>query len=496
MKTIEPALSATKRNWKPNTRGLLERKFLRPSLLFTACAVLLSACEGNYMVWSTDGKFATVIGSKGLRVCDSEGSISPVLVDRAGMFRWLPHEHQGVAVGFDYVRTWNELKPVLSEEQTKQVIAEAGMLRKKVFTYHGDRRKFEDSALRSLGYPLQAALYLRSTSSADFEKLAVRKWPAYNVVKVPVFNIKTFSVDNHSVKEGRLIDRSIDEIVELRVSPNGKYVACVKHKRPQETNYISVFSIAGNEKLSMVAKDAGVYPDWSTDSRHLYYTRINAPGEMHVLRIPDIHEGGLFKTELIDSTGKLVQKNTSQRLANLLFDLKGPVRALRDGKILFVSRQIRFPDTLNQDFQSELFSYSPHERGRVDSVIRKDKDILYFEPSPEQDQVAVLSGGIVTVSKINGSDPEVCNGKDQDAAGILPQWRSNTELTYDVKTKPSGNPNKPNYAVMVWSKSGGNRDLSKSWSKEAVSEVSVHRDLFQDALGKIIEDMDRSAKKK
>jgi hypothetical protein len=107
-----------------------------------------------------------------------------------------------------------------------------------------------------------------------------------------------------------------------------------------------------------------------------------------------------------------------------------------------------------------------------------------------------LSDDTVTVSKINGSDVEVCNGKDQDAAGILPQWRSNTELTYDVKTKPSGNPNKPNYAVMVWSKSGGNRDLSKSWSKEAVSEVSVHRDLFQDALGKIIEDMDRSAKKK
>ena len=446
------------------------------------------------MVWSSDGKLATVIGSKGLRVCDAEGAISPVLIDRAGMFRWIPHERDGVVVGFDYVNNWNELKPVLSEEQKAQIVKEAMLLRKKVFTYHGDRRKFEDSALRTLGYPLQAALYLRSNSSADFEKLAVRKWPGYKLVRVPVFNIKTFHVDAQSVKEGRLIDRSLDEIVELRVSPNGKYLACVKHRRPKETNYISVFSVAGKEKLPMVAKDTSVYPDWSADSRFLYYSRINAPGELSTLRIPDLHEGGLFKTELIDSVGKLVQKNTSQRLANLIFDLKGPVRALKDGRVLFLSRQVRFPDSLHQDLSTELFSYSPHGKGEVDHLLRKDKDISYFEPSPDQEQVAVLSGGTITVSKFNGSDlSEVCNA---DASGILPQWRSNTELSYDVKSKSSASPNKPNYTVMLWSKNGGNRDMSKNWSKEALSEVSVHRDLFQDALGKIIEDMDRSAKTK
>ncbi|MBX9567899.1 MAG: hypothetical protein K2X77_03350 [Candidatus Obscuribacterales bacterium] len=448
------------------------------------------------MVWSTDGKLATVIGSKGLRVCDAEGAISPVLIDRAGMFRWIPHEHQGVVVGFDYANSWNDLKTVLTDEQQKLVIKDAALLRKKVFTYHGDRRKFEDSALRSLGYPLQAALYLRATSSVDFEKLAVRKWPAYKVVRVPVFNIKSFHIDHQTVKEGPVIDRSIDEIVELRVSPNGKNLACVKHRRPQETNYISVFSIAGGEKLPMVAKDTGVYPDWSADSRYLYYSRINAPGEMNALRIPDLHEGGLFKTEIVDGAGKLIQKNTSQRLANVIFDLKGPVRALRDGRVLFLSRQIRFPDALHPEVPSELFSYSPHNGGRVDNLIHKEKDILYFEPSPDQEQLAVLSGGIITVSKINGSDPVEVNNKEQEASGILPQWRTNTELTYDVKTKPTGNPNKPSYIVMLWSRNGGNKDLSKNWSKEALSEVSVHRDLFQDAIGKIIEDMDRSAKTK
>lgn len=448
------------------------------------------------MVWSGDGKLATVIGSKGLRVCDAEGAISPVLLDRAGMFRWLPREHQGVAVGFDYVNSWAELKPILSDEQEKNVIKEAALLRKKVFTYHGDRRKFEDSALRSMGYPLLAALYLRSNSSVDFEKLAVRKWPAYKVVRVPIFNIKTFHVEAQSVKEGKVIDRSIDEIVELRVSPNGKNLACVKHRRPQETNYVSVFSLSSNEKLNMVAKDTSVYPDWSADSRYLYYSRVNAPGEPNTLRIPDLHEGGLFKTEVIDSSGKLVQKNTSQRLANVIFDLKGPVRALRDGHVLFLSRQIRFPDALHREVPSELFSYSPQNGGHVDQLIRKEKDILYFEPSPDQEQLAVLSGGSITVSKINGSDSVDVNPKEQDASGILPQWRNNTDLSYDVKTKSSSNAAKPNYVVMLWSRSTGNKELSKNWSKEAVSEVSVHRDLFQDAIGKIIEDMDRSAQKK
>lgn len=460
------------------------------------CMVVLAACDGNYLVWSTDGKLAAIIGSKGLRVSDAEGTISPVLVDRAGMFRWLPQEHQGVVVGFDYVRTWAELKPVLTNEQIKQIVQDAALLRRKVFTYHGDKKKFEESATHGIGYPLQAALYLRANSSVDFEKLALKKWPGYAAIRVPVFSIKSSHLDTQAAKTIKVIDRGIDEIVELRVSPNGKYLACVKHRRPKETNYICLFSMLNSEKLLNVCSDTACYPDWSSDSKTLFYSRVNAVTESKTLQIPDLHEGGLFKLEITDGNGSFLTKYASQRLANLIFDIKSPVRSLRDGRVLFLSRAVRYPEAVRRTQSVSLFAYSAADGGRVDELVKKDKDMTYFEPSPEQDCLAYcLYGGTIWVSKINGSDPvEVCNGKDFEPSGILPQWRNNQELSYDAKSK-SSIPGKSTYAVMLWSRNG-NRELSKSWSKDAISEVSVHRDLFQDAIGKIIEDMDRSAERR
>ena len=471
------------------------RSQLQMSLVFGLSILALSACDGNYMVWSSDGKLAAVIGSKGLRVIETEDSISPVLVDRAGMFRWIPQEHEGLVVNFDYVRSWADLKPILSAEQEKQIIQEAAILRKKVFTYHGDRKKFEDSALRVLGYPLPAALYLRSNSSVDFEKLTLKKWPAYAAVKVPIFNIKTCSIQPQSARLGRTIDRGIDEIIDLRVSPNGKYLACVKHRRPKETNYLSVFSLSGPEKLVNIAADTAVYPDWSADSHSIFYSRLNSAAETKTLKIPDLHEGGLFKLDIVDGAGKLLAKKNSQRLANLLFDVKAPIRALKDGRVLFLSRELRFPEAAQRVPLVALFAYKPVDGGTVETVFRKDKDLTYFEPNPDQEQIAVVSASAINVIKSNGSDPvEVCNGKDIEASGILPQWKSNSELSYDAKIKTANTP-KPGYAVMLWSRASGNKDISKSWNKDAVTEVSVHRDLFQDAVGKIVEEMDKSAKK-
>jgi len=464
------------------------------NLLLIAIVLFVSSCDGNYLVWSSDGKLGAVVGAKGLRVCDGEGTISQVLVEKAGMFRWIPQEHQGLLVGYDYVNKWSDLKPLLTGAQEKQITEESLKLKHKIYAYHGEPKKFGESNLRTFSYPLEAALEMRATATPDLDKMAAHKWPSYLSVKVPIFYIKQTQVEAQSARVGRVIDRGIDEVVELRISPNGKYLACVKHENAQECNYVVVLPLGASGRATQLAYNTNCYPDWSADSRTIYYSRANNDTEPDLLKGHGVHEGGLFKVEALDASGKPVATLKPARLANLIFDNRAPVRALKDGRLLFVSREIRLPGSVSATPSAALFSL---EGNRVDTIIRRAEDVVYFEPNPEQDQLAVTlgGGGGLLVCKTSGADPvELCNGKDLRLSGLLPQWKTNQELSYGTEL-PAPKGSKPTYSVVLWSRSGASKDLSKAWGKEASSEIIIHRDIFQEAMTGVMEDMDRNAGK-
>lgn len=458
--------------------------------LFLFCLVLLiSACDGNYLVWSSDGKLGAAVGAKGLRICDGEGSISKIVVDKAGMFRWIPQEHQGLYVGYDYVSRWSDLKQLLSAEQEKLIVDESTKLRRKLFTYRGDPKKFAENALRTFNYPLEAAIHLHHLAAPDVEKVAATKWPAYSAIKVPVFFIKLIQVDAQSATQMRTVDRGIDEVVELRVSPNGKYIACVKHQNGQERNYLVVIPNVAFSKPIYVAANTNCYPDWSSDSRFLYYSRGNTDDEPDFLKGQNIHEGSLFKVEVIDTAGKTIAPLKPQKLARLIFDNRAPVRTLKDGRVLFASREVRIPLGAGAILTNAVFGL---DGSRAEVLFRKNDDVAFFEPNPEQDQLAVCTnGGALYVIKINGTDPvELCNGKDLRISGIFPQWKTNHELSYGTE-QPAPKGSKPNYAVALWTRGAGVKDLSKAWGKEAASEVIAHRDIFQEAMSGVMDEIER-----
>ncbi|MBX9724333.1 MAG: hypothetical protein K2X81_23190, partial [Candidatus Obscuribacterales bacterium] len=430
-----------------------------------------------------------------LRICDGEGAISPVLFDKAGMFRWFPQEHQGLLVGYDYTNKWADLKPLLSPEQEKQIADESMKLRRKVFSYHGDQKKFAENALRTFNYPLEAALHLHSVASPDIEKMTKQKWPAYSSVKVPVFYIKQCQVDAQSIKIGKTLDRGIDEIVELKVSPNGKYIACVKHESAQERNFIEIISAQGNENAAFVATNTNSFPAWSNDARALFYSRCNTGSEPDLLKGHGVHEGGLFKVEVADAAGKKIAAMKSVRLANLIFDNRAPIHAMKDGRILFVSREIRLPNSVNATPAAVLFSL---EGNKVETIVRRNDDIAYFEANQDQDMLAIsTSSSALIVCKANGTEQsELCNGKDLRISGLLPQWKSNQELSYGTETAAAAKGSKPAYSVLLWTKgAGAAKDLSKAWGKEAASEINIHRDFFQEAMTGVMQDLDRASDK-
>ncbi|MBX9687556.1 MAG: hypothetical protein K2X27_12690, partial [Candidatus Obscuribacterales bacterium] len=209
-------------------------------VLLFLLALALNACDGNYLSWSSDGKLAALIGSKGLRVADADGQVSPILMDRAGLFRWLPQDHQGLLVDYDYVKSWSELKSYLNAAQEKQILEESLRLKRKIYVYRAAPEKFAESNLRSFSYPLEAAIYLHSSAAPDIDKMARAKWTEYRSVKVPIFAIKHVQIEGKTLKLLRVLNKSVDELVEIRPAPNGKFLAAVKHDRAGQKNYLQI----------------------------------------------------------------------------------------------------------------------------------------------------------------------------------------------------------------------------------------------------------------
>lgn len=499
-RATHPVLSEAINKWLDNFRRISRRSAGAARIValriasFALICLATAGCDGNYLVWSSDGKLGAVIGAKGLRVCDAEGSISKVLADKAGLFRWIPGaEHQGMYVGYDYAGRWTDVKPLLSIDQDRMIQDESLKLKRKIYTYRGDPKKFPENALRTFNYPLEAAMHLHATATPDIEKLALKRWPPYAFIKVPIFYIKLVNVDTNAVTQIRTIDRGIDEIVELKASPNGKFIACVKHEKGQERNYIEVIPNVAFAKPVIIAYNTNAFPDWSADSRHLFYTRANTENEPDLLRGQPVHEGALYKVEVADASGKVLSVPKQQRMARVVFDNRAPVRALKDGRVLFISRELRIPSAINSNLSSALFYL---DGNKSDVLIRRTDDIAFFEPNPEQDQLAVTtSGGALLVCKSNGNEIfEICNAKELRLSGLLPQWKSNQELSFGTE-QVAQKGSKSNYSIYLWTKASGMKDLSKSWGKEAASEIIVHRDIFQEAMTGVLEDIDRKMEK-
>jgi hypothetical protein len=75
----------------------------------------------------------------------------------------------------------------------------------------------------------------------------------------------------------------------------------------------------------------------------------------------------------------------------------------------------------------------------------------------------------------------------------LPQWKTNQELSFGTE-QVAAKGSKSNYSISLWSKGAGVKDLSKAWGKDAASEIIVHRDLFQEAMTGVMEEIDRKTK--
>jgi hypothetical protein len=238
--------------------------------------------------------------------------------------------------------------------------------------------------------------------------------------------------------------------------------------------------------------------DWTPDSRSLVYASADgADSEYEHLpqidfsckekdvvyarsyirdlgRQPPERKGTIWRTEVVKD-GHLVTKLEPDRLANVLFYDSLPVKCLKDGRVLFAARDVRYPSppTPDEPRLMSLFVLGPNSIDPLFPaavVSPKGEEFDAFQVSPDESKVVVATRRGIAVLDLKGAKVAVEESVDvsEKFGGVipvtLPVWRSNKELCFAVdKGSKLGSPVAPE--VVLWSPTGP-RVLSKDWPEE------------------------------
>ena len=166
------------------------------------------------------------------------------------------------------------------------------------------------------------------------------------------------------------------------------------------------------------------------------------------------------------------QKVVVTTLAMAVLPAHQTLQALPDGRILFASQPITLPVAgAGPELAPQFYLVAADGRSvQAIPTVPGDlpTDLNFFVASPDGRHIAVVEEGTDAVALV-----EVNTGKttliSQPHPGwrceTVPAWKSATELTFaslDEKTKVP--------AMMLWTASGGVRNLSTSWQPQATSD--------------------------
>lgn len=87
--------------------------------------LLLAGCLEKHVVWSPDGSRAAVIARDGLRLCDPEGTLTPLLLPGVYQAAWLGDSRRLVVARKRNVDSWTPIAAVLGPERAAAIAAQA-----------------------------------------------------------------------------------------------------------------------------------------------------------------------------------------------------------------------------------------------------------------------------------------------------------------------------------------------------------------------------------
>jgi hypothetical protein len=354
------------------------------------CGTLLTGCgRDDYLVWSPNGKQVAVLASDGLRLGDDSGNISPPILPKANLFRWLPDSVHGLVVSTDGTTKWAAITDLLSAGERQKISRAAETLWKS-----GSASKWK--AVDSDQLPV-ILVYLNSRYGIRSVKAKLSAYfdgSYFSDAAVTISSLQTFDSAATTHSHGKLLWRTIQEIGDVRISPSGKLVAV--SIRNSFAYKIIVVPVAGGAPKT-VAEALADFPDWSVDGKSLFFIcyppidQTHTSGGLSDAQHPFI--ATLDRREIADNSGAVLPKfAATQILAEVLASESSRVRCLADGSILFNSMQRTFPAVKAEDRRGGLFRLSPDlqsiENVKVVDAL-PDDSLASFEPNQDGSKIAL-----------------------------------------------------------------------------------------------------------
>lgn len=435
----------------------------------------LCGCIPRRVFWSPDGQHAAILAEDGLRLCDAAGKLSDVVAKDIELVAWLPDSRRFIAECSTKAETWKQAAEALSPERRDALIKLADRLREEALAYSGDWDKFKPKVAAEMSDGELAALilYVREHRNQGLPEKLGEKWKDIEKATVEVRLLQTYELSDAGASAGHVLTRTLDAIGELRVSPDGRAVACVQKVTGgdnSEVYRLSVLPAAGGA-LRTVAEPVAFFPDWTTDGRNLVY---GATRTRPVEGGDSVQLGAVAQRRVRDEAGELLKEfDAPEDLVGIVFAPQMKIRCLRDGRVLFSAAEVTLPATSKDMPQrASLFSIEPGKRPTVARLIPRDAEAGlpdglgagYFEVSPDATRVAVAEASHANVSVLilaTGDVQPVVAQPDTELKSI-PAWRTSQELSLFVPPKSKGGSEK-RYEIVLWSGPDKVKCLSCDW---------------------------------
>jgi dipeptidyl aminopeptidase/acylaminoacyl peptidase len=439
------------------------KKILQAGLLLTLASLLLltSGCGVRRMAWSPDGKRAAILGQDGLYFCEADGRLSGVQVSNVAMAEWFADSQRLAVIRAANAASWPEIEAHLRTEERVQIVQQGQAIWREMSAGHDWK-----PLLNLFDHPDAVVVYLKTIDGVN-QKIG----PDLPLLQkeATVFALSVGTIKSNHVILGPALVETLQQPMPmgLRVSPSGAAIAMTTVAGKRHGARLLVVASDGSAPGQIVSEEACAHPDWSKDGRSLLY--VNATGTM--ASEDDMRLGELTRRQVINGAGAVEVQEDHDDLAVVLFDLNLGVRALADGRILFVALDVPLPVTAPElPQQPQIFAYDPNRHPPLTRVVPRKileslpSDISFFELSPDDKKVLMAADkGIVMVLTLADAALTTVQGPGSEDAPAFPCWRGSDEVCYF-------SPSPANSAGRIWEvalwKNGTNRVLSAGWPAE------------------------------
>ena len=444
------------------------------TLLLAAVLLTTSCFEEKRIVWSSDGSLAAILEKGGLHLADGDGFTSERVLDDVKRAVWVPHSRQLMTVRAREVGSWDEVAAALSPASQAYLTAMAEVMRTEFLEWPGETDDFESSTWKTLteGEIGEAILYIRDYRSQQVREKLGSEWENLQDSEFTIYRAQIIEMQGGSANASEVLFESLDDIHNLRISPDGGAFAYVS-KMPGEVlddevpGWVLWVAATRAGDPQRVSDFASAHADWSIDGRALIFGQAVEPVPHPPLE--DTREsyvpGRLTRQVVRDRRGNLLpQYPRSQSLARVHFDDNLRVRSLTDGSFLVADQKVeRNPVSRELEDSPVLHLIGAGSAGQFERVfsieLEDPKGFLfeYFDVSPDERLISIpgKGGRVAIVSLSDGSLIEILQerGNEKDSLN-LPSWRAEDELSLALSRKSSSDDGQKS-KILLWSPRGG-----------------------------------------